>query len=546
MFFTRVLLVPFLIVMMVFGTLVYFFYGNLRKQVTIELSRVAAEHGMLIEQFLEERASDLAFIVDNYNCNQLNNQTTLEVVFNKLQKKSNAFFDIGVFDENGNHTAYIGPFDLIGINYADTSWFRGVESKGVYISDVFSGYRKVPHFIIAVKKVDRGGTWYIRATIDTVFFNRFVEKVKVGKTGEAYLVNKFGKFQTNRRSGGELMNDDPDAQLYNAGGNGASSFYALSSSGEKYIYAVTMLKNTNWTLVVRQEKKEAYAPLYGAVIIAAGLIVAGGVVVVTMAFLLAAMLINKMKQADIDKKQMKTQLIAAGKLAELGEMSAAVAHEINNPLQIIRSEQTLLGDVLNDLKNECPPQAAENIALALDSINQVGIQIERCRNITQGLLKFARQSETTKQALDLKFVIEETIKLIERKIQVENIKITREIAPDLPYLMADPGHLQQLFFNLLNNAIDALEGKGSGEIRVCAFHDKNAIIISISDNGCGIPPENIEKMFLPFFTTKPVGHGTGLGLSTCYGIVENMGGEISVSSEVNVGTTFKLALPVVK
>jgi two-component system NtrC family sensor kinase len=108
---------------------------------------------------------------------------------------------------------------------------------------------------------------------------------------------------------------------------------------------------------------------------------------------------------------------------------------------------------------------------------------------------------------------------------------------------SDPAQLQQVFLNLLNNAIHALRNRDNAEIRITAEKEEDQLAISIGDNGCGIPPENLEKIFMPFFTTKPVGQGTGLGLSTCYGIVQRLGGKMSVSSELNVGSVFTVYLP---
>jgi two-component system NtrC family sensor kinase len=135
--------------------------------------------------------------------------------------------------------------------------------------------------------------------------------------------------------------------------------------------------------------------------------------------------------------------------------------------------------------------------------------------------------------------------LVERRAHVENVNILQEVQSDLPPIKSDPGQLQQVFLNLINNAMYAVSKMAdSGEIRLTAAQEGEDVIISVQDNGCGILPEHIEKIFLPFFTTKPVGQGTGLGLSTCYGIIERLGGDISVSSEVNVGSTFTVRLPI--
>ena len=226
------------------------------------------------------------------------------------------------------------------------------EEKGVYISDVFLGYRKHPHFVIAVEKKEGPFSWYMRATIDTRFFNDLVESVRVGRTGEAYLVNPTGHVSDRRRSGGSLMDVDPDHDLYRNNENRIVSFLAKSQSGLRYVNATGRLRATNWLLVVRQEAREAYAPLVRVLVIGITIILVGGGLVVFMAFVLASSQATQLVLSDKEKRQLGNQLILAGRFAELGEMSVGIAHEINNPLQVMKAEQTLMTDLLNEIEKE--------------------------------------------------------------------------------------------------------------------------------------------------------------------------------------------------
>ncbi len=543
MILSRVLLVPFVAVMLVFGTLVYYFATNLRSQVEERLAYVADGHRQIIEQFLHERCSDLEYAASSHSFEELSGARRLAEVFEALQTRTQAFFDLGLFDAQGNHVAYVGPYDLKGKNYAQAEWFLQVREKGQYISDVFLGYRNIPHFVIAVRREESSRVWYLRATIDTLFFNDLVENIRIGKTGEAYLVNRGGVFQTPRRSGGALMGIDPDYGVYQVHEGAVASFAADDDAGSRHLYATCRLASTGWLLVVRQEIGEAYAPLVRAVFLAIAIILAGGVVVVTMGFLLATGVTNQLSAADMERRRMGSQLIIAGKLAEVGEMSAGLAHEINNPLQVMKSEEALAVEILDEMKANGNPGQAENIQMVRDCITRMGGQIDRCKRITLGLLKFARESEAAIQQIDLKPFMREVVAMVERRAAVENIHLLQEFAPDLPRFQSDPAQLQQVFLNLLNNAIDALADKNEGEIRVTASRGDDEVVISVADNGCGIAPEHMEKIFLPFFTTKPVGRGTGLGLSTCYGIVTRLGGRITVSSEPNAGSVFTLHFP---
>ena len=543
MILSRGLAVPFIILILVCGILVYYFAAYSREQVEAKLVRIASDHRQLIDQFLDERVSDLQFASFFYSIEEISDPKRLTELFRSLLSRSRAFFDLGVFDEKGNHLAYAGPFDLAGKNYAKTEWFKAVERSGCYTSDVFLGYRNIPHFIIATRRDEGDRTWYLRATVDTLSFNDLVENIRVGKSGEAYLVNRKGILQTRRRSGGRLMEQDIDYGFYRISNDRITSFSAGKHSNQRYLYAVSSLKQTGWVLVVRQEVSDAFALLTRAVLVAVIVIVVGGAVGVTMAYILASGQASRLTLADIEKQQMKTQLIMAGKLAEVGEMSTGLAHEINNPLQVMKAERMLIQELISDVEKSNPSIDPDNMGLIKDSVEQIDIQIERCKRITQGLLNFARKTDAVMKPVAMQEFLPEMVRMIEQKALVENVRIIQKIDSELPPLMSDPNQLQQVFLNLLNNAIHALKDKDSAEIRIGVFHENEFINVSIADNGCGITPENMERIFLPFFTTKPPGQGTGLGLSTVYGIVKGLGGEITVTSELNAGTVFNMHLP---
>ena len=543
MILIRVLMVPFIIVLVVFGILVYYFASYSSRQVSSELERIATDHRALICRFLAEKVANLKFISSSYSIEELKNETSLTRIFRRLQSGSVAFFDLGVFDEKGNHLAYAGPYDLAGKNYAQTEWFKAVEDKGLYISDVFLGYRKVPHFVIVVRRDEGSRTWYLRATIDTFAFNDLVENIRIGKTGEAYIVNRKGILQSRRRSGGRLMEADQDFHNYHTNNEKITSFSTGSYFAGQYLYAAGELKSTGWIMVVRQAANDAYAPLRFSAIISIIIIIGGVIVVVIMGYIQATRIVNRLDLADMEKQQMKTQLVIAGKLAEVGEMSTGLAHEINNPLQVMKSELTMINDIIPDIEEIIKKQDPENLRLLTDSVEQIGIQIDRCGNITQGLLKFARKTDSSMQQIEMQNFLPEVVRMVEQRAYLENIRIIQEFDPDILPIMSDPNQLQQVFLNLINNAIHALKGRSPAEIRIKCSQNKGNLVIKVIDNGCGISPEDMEKIYLPFFTTKPVGQGTGLGLSTVYGIVNGLGGEITVESEINAGTTFIVQFP---
>lgn len=276
--------------------------------------------------------------------------------------------------------------------------------------------------------------------------------------------------------------------------------------------------------------------------------VLGIAIIVGMSFFMTAQLFTRIEQLGRDKKDLGNQLIRATQLAEVGEMAAGFAHEINNPLQIIKSEHALITAIFEDLfENKKIDRDNEDIVELQDSLSQIELQVSRCSDITRAILKFGRKNETRVQLLYPGEQIPEILKMIEQRASVEGIVVFKNIPEDLPGFMGDASQFQQVMLNLFNNAIDAIteqhpDSGGRLEIQARA-KDDSWIEIRVTDNGAGIPPEYIEKVFSPFFTTKPVGKGTGLGLSVCYGIIENFGGTMDVLSRVKEGTTFIVTLP---
>ena len=546
--FVSMILVPFIPFILALGIGYYNFAASLETNTIDAMKRIVKDHRQMIESFLMERKADLEFILKTHSFDELRRPENLAVIFENLQKESQAFVDLGIFDENGLHVAYRGPYQLSGRDYHQAPWFKAVIENGFFISDVFLGYRQVPHFVIAVASTDRNPPWVIRATIDSNIFNDLVKNVRIGKTGEAYLLDAKGVFQTDRRSGGILMHPDPDRPKYGAVHQGIRTFIGTDAWGETFLYATTWLKDNDWLLVVRQEKADAFKTLRRSAYLIGLISVLGGAVIIAVAFLVTGLIIRRLERMDREKNQLGEQLIRAGRLAEIGEMAAGFAHEINNPLQIIKSEHALVEMILADLKEKGQLTPSQDMTDLEDSIDQIKRQVDRCAEITQAILQFGRKGEPVTQNIDLRSFIPDVVGMVTRKAGVHGIKIEYRIAADLPSVHGDPRHLQQVVVNLLNNAIDAAidrHGASGGEIRIESgpSAENRHVEIQVHDNGSGISKDNLKKIFTPFFTTKPVGKGTGLGLSVCYGIIQKMGGDMAVVSQENMGTTFTIRLP---
>jgi len=241
---------------------------------------------------------------------------------------------------------------------------------------------------------------------------------------------------------------------------------------------------------------------------------------------------QKVKERTEELKVMQDRVIQADRLASLGKIAAGIAHEVNNPLGGILALSSL---VLEDINQQDPIR---------QNIEEVVKQSIRCRDIVKGLLQFSRQTEAKMSPVKINDILNNTLALIEKQAIFYNIEVEKKFNQDLPLVMVDDSQFQQVFMNIILNAVQAMNEKGSLTLTTDVDEQDNMVIISISDTGCGIPANKIDKVFDPFFTTKEVGKGTGLGLSIAYGIVTRHNGRMSVESKVGEGTTFKIKIPI--
>ena len=239
---------------------------------------------------------------------------------------------------------------------------------------------------------------------------------------------------------------------------------------------------------------------------------------------------------EAKRQEMEMRALTQDKLASLGEIATGVAHEINQPLSYIK---IILESTLHDLENE-KLDKAELSGDFNESLRQVG----KISNIISHLRTFGRSDVTSFSSVDLSGVLEDTLILMKERLRIKNITIDVQLAEHFPMLYGNHVKLEQLFVNLIQNSIDAIEGQGEGEIILTAEAENKEASITYSDNGEGIEPKILEKIFDPFFTTKEPGKGTGIGLSIVYGIVQEHEGTITCESEKGKGATFEIKLPV--
>ncbi|MFA4910286.1 MAG: ATP-binding protein [Desulfobacteria bacterium] len=525
---------------------IYIYYsGFSRMKIESYFKSQVDHHRGIIELFLRERTSDLQLVVFTHSPDYLQKTPNLRRIFNVMNREGCFFTDLGIIDYQGRHLAYIGPYDLMGKNYSKTFWFKEVMKKGVYISDMFMGFRNAPHFIIAVLRTDGNRKWILRASIDTEYFRSLVENVKMGRTGEAYLSNREGILQTTPRFSGKIMEKAPlpAAFFHKESGIGILETDRDDPNQRfpRQIVAYTWLENPRWKLVIKQDYSEAFRDVNHANRAALIFLHLSLLVILIISVISTRYMVKVIKKRDEEADRLNKQLTQAGKLASLGELSAGVAHEINNPLAIILTENQVIRDSVEET-----PTLDESFKTELfTSLSQVDAQVQRCNLITQNLLRFSRRTISRLETVNLNAFLEEIIQLVEGRAKGMGIQFSADMEKDLPSFLSDTSQLQQVFLNLITNAFDAHDGKPYGTISISTRfnNQREGVEIVVADTGSGISPENMEKMFDPFFTTKPVGKGTGLGLSITYSIIKRLGGDISVQSEIGKGTQFNIFLP---
>jgi len=253
-----------------------------------------------------------------------------------------------------------------------------------------------------------------------------------------------------------------------------------------------------------------------------------------VAVLLSLRDVTKEKRMEEERQKLEEELLLAGRLAAVGELAAGVAHELNNPLAAIQGFAQLFTS-RNDLDETMK--------------NDLGIvyrEAQRAAKITQNLLSFARRHEPEKHLISINEVIQKTLEMHAHQMKVNNIEPVVDFAADQPKTMADFFQMQQVFVNIIINAEQAMiEAHGRGRLLVETQWVDGVIQITFTDDGPGIPKENLERIFDPFFTTKEIGKGTGLGLSVCYGIIQAHGGRIYARSKPGEGAAFVVEIPII-
>lgn len=505
------------------------------SEIRLRTVRLVSNIRRSVTFFLEERRSAVEFISRLHNRKELNRPDRLEFILENLKKSFGGFVDLGIIDDQGNQRAYVGPYALQGKNYADQDWFQQVFQKGRYVSEVYLGFRRVPHLVIAVKHANGNGDFYVlRATLDTERFNHMVTMAESADTGDAFLINTQGELQTPSRTFGAVLKKIPLPVPAYSGHTEVFDF--ISPEGSPLMIGYAYIEDSPFILMMVKNKNKLMKEWNWTRLELIGFLILSVSVILLVILGTATYLVEQVYLADQRRVAMLHSVEYANKLASIGRLAAGVAHEINNPLAIINEKAGLIKDLFT-YKTEY--RADPRLIGLADSILT---SVERCAAITRRLLRFARHMEVSIETVRLEDLVREVLGFVSKEAEYRSIEVKVEVEGEIPPFESDRGKLQQIFLNIINNAFAAVSDGGRLVITL-KRENENFVSVSFADNGRGIPPEDLKRVFEPFFTTRSGQGGTGLGLSITYGLVQELGGTIQVRSTVGQGTCFTVTLP---
>ncbi len=517
----------FIPLIMIGGGMYYYMISAMEERNLESLRTEISEHREAIDQFLAERTADLSLLSSNLSLEYLTTPGILRQIFASLQRQLPCFADIGIIDDQGRHLAYVGPYDLLGKNYKEAPWFKAVKERRVYVSDVFLGFRNEPHFVIAVKQSTAEGFWIIRATVDTVYFESMVKDVLSRRSGDAFIVNSEGVLQTVPRASRKIIGQSDLKSLKYFEG------VKLERRNQEII-AMAWLQRVPWVCVAEFNRNEIYAATRKARNIGLAIFGISALLIGLTVFLTTNYLVKRLETKRKSIRFLDQQLRHSSKMASSMELAGGFVREINETLSNIDLVIDWLGELSHrDLSKEANRQELR------DSLSQIQAEVSRTRKATDRFFKATQPSLPMISDVRIHDILNEIIELLDRELHFNRIAIKRQYQEAPPVIRSDPSQLRQVFQNLILNAITAI--KKDGEITLQVRAESEGVSVSVSDSGHGIPKDMQEKIFDPLFTTKP--DGAGLGLSVSVGILEKLGGKISVRSEPGKGATFAVVLP---
>ncbi len=507
--------------------------SNLAKAAERPLLDLTDRGKHTVDLFFKEHVTAINLIAALYSFEELSAADDLNQIFHVLKQEVDGLVNIGIVDVSGRPVNYAGPYDVSDKSYIDEKWFQETVNRNVYISSAKTNFHQKSYISISLIRRASSTPHIILVQIDPSRIAALLQPLAAELQGDAFLVSHDGVIQTPARNYGNVLG--PASFTVDLNRTATDVLEKTDLQGRAFSLAYAKLDQSDLTLQLLRPKNEiaetwtrAKTYLLLAFFVGLGFIV-------TIIFRLSRVLVERIREADEKREYAFRELKHSQKLSSIGRLAAGVAHEINNPLMIINEDAGLIQDLLDkgqDLKS------LKEISELAQSISG---SVDRCRKVTHRLLGFARRLEPKLEILSLNEVLDEVVSFLELEARQREINIRKHYADELPAILSDRGQLQQVFLNILSNALAAVSEGGS--IMLKTFEEgRHSVAVIIKDDGTGMSEDTIKRIFEPFFTTKKE-YGTGLGLPISYEIVSKLGGDIKVHSREGEGTMFTVCLP---
>jgi signal transduction histidine kinase len=504
-------------------------------ELMLRTSQLVSNSWRSVSLFMSERRLVLEFIAHDHTFKTLNDKAHLGAILDNLNKRFGGFTDLGIIDSSGIQQAYVGPRRSGGLDYRDELWFRQVLKHGVYISELVMGYRKDPHLDFAVKRDLPDGSFFVlRAALDSQKFNELIAQFEVGEKSDAFVINRESVLQTPSRYYGSVLKKIqiriPDYSPK------AHVFESKNDKNARMVIGYAYIPETPFILMIVKQKGELIPPWYKTGWAFTGILVTSILMILLVTLAVASHLVDQIHAADQERVDTLHQAEYTHKMVSLGRLASGVAHEINNPLAIINQKAGHIRDIftLTEAYNKDPK--------LIGLVDSVLATVHRCAEVTKGLLNFARHLNLSIQTINLQEIINEVQSVLTKEAEFRCITVEVDLADNIPQFESDRGKLEQIFFNLFNNAIAVMNDGGHLEIKG-QREDTDFVSITFSNSGPGIAEADLKHVFEPFFHARTGESGTGLGLAVTYALVQEIGGQIRVQSELGMGTRFNMRIP---
>ncbi len=497
--------------------------------------RTVSSAGRNIALFLSQRRAALEFIARDNTRQALCSSERLATLLTRLRDHIGGFISLGVLDHKGRPLAYAGPRSWEGLKPGKQPCFEQTVAQGFFVSADGGPSGSDRQMMLAIRRDLGDGDFIIlRAALDRRILDDPISRIAIDPGDDVFIINTAGLLQTPSRRYGLPFGPVPLPVPEPAGSPRVMG--TTTTEGEEILLGYAYIPQSPFILMLVRPKSGIMDLWLRPRVQLIGVLVFSILLILGAILGTATWLVDRIYRADQKRVQALHRVEYANKLASIGRLASGVAHEINNPLAIINQKVGLIKDLFT-LKQG---YAADERMMGL--VDDVLESIVRCSSITRRLLDFSRHMESRIEPVNLEAVIRQILDFIRKEVDRRHIQATVEKVDDIPELLIDRGGLQQVFLNLINNALAALADGGKLDI-VLARHEGSRVRVTVTDNGHGIPDDDVKRVFEPFFSTRHQSAGTGLGLSVTYGLVMEMGGDITVQSRVGKGTCFTVTLP---